>query len=324
MSTDRNPFPDEAAHLIQMNEKLEEALKKAEENVRKLDQEYRDAKKYMVDYRGEIDPHEMFQNELLLRQTDRTGAFSAEVQNQLAKLKESPYFARIDFCRTGKTESSKFYIGRFTFKYGNELLIFDWRAPVSSMFYDYEVGPAAYDAPSGRVEGMLTKKRQFKIKDGVMEYALESSANIQDDILQKELSHTSDEKMKSIISTIQKEQNQIIRNDKAETLIIQGVAGSGKTSIALHRIAFLLYRYKNRLSARNITILSPNKVFGDYISNVIPELGEEPIYELGFDELADIQLEGIVGFEADKDPLEDKDEAWVQRTRFKSTLTLYP
>ena len=89
MSTDRNPFPDEAAHLIQMNEKLEEALKKAEENVRKLDQEYRDAKKYMVDYRGEIDPHEMFQNELLLRQTDRTGAFSAEVQNQLAKLKES-------------------------------------------------------------------------------------------------------------------------------------------------------------------------------------------------------------------------------------------
>ena len=187
MSTDRNPFPDEAAHLIQMNEKLEEALKKAEENVRKLDQEYRDAKKYMVDYRGEIDPHEMFQNELLLRQTDRTGAFSAEVQNQLAKLKESPYFARIDFCRTGKTESSKFYIGRFTFKYENELLIFDWRAPVSSMFYDYEVGPAAYDAPSGRVEGMLTKKRQFKIKDGVMEYALESSANIQDDILQKEL-----------------------------------------------------------------------------------------------------------------------------------------
>lgn len=123
MSTDRNPFPDEAAHLIQMNEKLEEALKKAEENVRKLDQEYRDAKKYMVDYRGEIDPHEMFQNELLLRQTDRTGAFSAEVQNQLAKLKESPYFARIDFCRTGKTESSKFYIGRFTFKYENELLI---------------------------------------------------------------------------------------------------------------------------------------------------------------------------------------------------------
>ena len=114
MSTDRNPFPDEAAHLIQMNEKLE-ALKKAEENVRKLDQEYRDAKKYMVDYRGEIDPHEMFQNELLLRQTDRTGAFSAEVQNQLAKLKESPYFARIDFCRTGKTESSKFYIGGLRF-----------------------------------------------------------------------------------------------------------------------------------------------------------------------------------------------------------------
>ncbi len=106
-----------------------------------------------------------------------------------------------------------------------------------------------------------------------MEYALESSANVQDDVLQKELSQTSDEKMKSIISTIQKEQNQIIRNEKEGTMIIQGVAGSGKTSIALHRIAFLLYRFKDRLNARNVTILSPNKVFGDYISNVIPELG---------------------------------------------------
>ena len=110
-----------------------------------------------------------------------------------------------------------------------------------------------------------------------MEYTLESAVNIQDDVLQRELSHTSDEKMKSIISTIQKEQNQIIRNENAGTILIQGVAGSGKTSIALHRIAFLLYRFKDRLKAGNITIISPNKVFGDYISTVLPELGEDPI-----------------------------------------------
>jgi len=153
-----------------------------------------------------------------------------------------------------------------------------------------------------------------------MEYALESSMNIQDDVLQRELSHTSDEKMKSIIATIQKEQNKIIRNERAKTLIIQGVAGSGKTSIALHRIAFLLYRFKDRLSAKNVIILSPNKVFGDYISNVLPELGEEPVCELSFADIAHDQLEGIIGFKEDKDPLETDDIQWAERVRFKSTL----
>lgn len=141
------------------------------------------------------------------------------------------------------------------------------------MFYDFNVGKAGFQAPDGPVFGEITRKRQFKIKNGHMEYALETSSHVQDEVLQKELSQTSDEKMKSIISTIQKEQNRIIRNEKEGTMIIQGAAGSGKTSIALHRIAFLLYRFKDRLNARNVTILSPNRVFGDYISNVIPELG---------------------------------------------------
>ena len=188
------------------------------------------------------------------------------------------------------------------------------------MFYDYEIGKAGYDAPIGWVDGEITRKRQFKIKNGKLEYTLESSINIQDDILQKELSHTSDEKMKSIISTIQKEQNQIIRNDKADTLIIQGVAGSGKTSIALHRIAFLLYRFKDKISANNVIILSPNKVFGDYISNVLPELGEEPLCELSFENIAEVQLDRVINFESEKDPLEINDAKWSERVRFKSTL----
>lgn len=188
------------------------------------------------------------------------------------------------------------------------------------MFYDWEVGPAGYDAPMGRMEGELTRKRQFKVKNGMLEYVLESSVNIQDDVLQRELAQNSDEKMKSIIATIQKEQNQIIRNEKGGTMIIQGVAGSGKTSIALHRIAFLLYRFQDSLSAQHVTILSPNKVFGDYIANVLPELGEEPISELSFWDIADVQLEGVIGFEQDKDPLETVDEKWAERVRFKSTL----
>ena len=314
------PFADEIAHLAMINEKLDAAVEEANANVERIDREYMEAKRYMADYRGEIDPHEMFQNELALKDIDRTGAFAMGVWEKLAKLRESPYFARIDFQMQGSAQATKHYIGRFAFSHENELLIFDWRAPISSMFYDCEVGPAAYEAPAGRIEGQLTRKRQFKVKNGVLEYALESSVNIQDDVLQRELSHTSDEKMKSIIATIQKEQNQIIRDEKAKTMIIQGVAGSGKTSIALHRIAFLLYRFKDRLTARNVTILSPNKVFGDYIASVLPELGEEPICELSFRDIADVQLEGVVRFEPEKDPFEIEDAKWAERVRFKSTL----
>lgn len=314
------PFPDELVHLEQVSARLSDALQQAEASVRRADREYADTKKYMADHRGEIDPHEMFQNELLLKQTDRTGAFAVEMRDRIAKLKDSPYFARIDFREEQEEEGQPYYIGRFAFQYENEPLVFDWRAPISGMFYDCEVGAAGFMAPAGWTAGELTRKRQFKIRNGVMEYALESSANVQDDVLQRELSHTSDEKMKSIISTIQREQNQIIRNEKEGTMIIQGVAGSGKTSIALHRIAFLLYRLKDRLTARNVTILSPNKVFGDYISGVIPELGEEPIYEMSFGELAEIQLEGVIGFEPDRDPFETQDETWSERVRFKSTL----
>ncbi|NMS90175.1 ATP-binding domain-containing protein [Clostridioides difficile] len=313
-------FPDEIVHLIDINNKIEDAFNKAANFVGKLDRDYMEAKMYMVKNRGEIDPHEMFQNEQSLKQIDNYGAFMVKVRDKIDKIKDSPYFARIDFRLKDVDDEYKYYIGRFAFDCEDELLILDWRSPIASMFYDYEIGVAGYDAPIGWVDGEITRKRQFKIKNGKLEYALESSINIQDDILQKELSHTSDEKMKSIISTIQKEQNQIIRNDKADTLIIQGVAGSGKTSIALHRIAFLLYRFKDKISANNVIILSPNKVFGDYISNVLPELGEEPLCELSFENIAEVQLERIINFESERDPLETNDAKLSERLRFKSTL----
>ncbi|MCC0669708.1 AAA family ATPase [Clostridioides sp. ZZV14-6009] len=316
----KTSFPDEISYLIDINNKLDNALEKAENSVDKLDRDYMDAKLYMVKNRGEIDPHEMFQNELALKQIDSYGAFMVKVRDKIAKMKDSPYFARIDFKLKDEDDDSKYYIGRFAFDYENELLILDWRSPMASMFYDCKIGPAGYNAPLGWIDGEITRKRQFKIKNGTLEYVLESSMNIQDDILQQELSNTSDEKMKSIISTIQKEQNQIIRNDKADTLIIQGVAGSGKTSIALHRIAFLLYRFKDKISANNVIILSPNKVFGDYISNVLPELGEEPLCELSFEDIAEVQLERIIDFEGEKDSLEINDVQWDERVRFKSTL----
>ncbi|MEA4941633.1 MAG: 3'-5' exonuclease [Oscillibacter sp.] len=313
-------FPDEISHLDEIEGRLDEAIKQANDSVEHIDDEYTDTKRYMVQHRGEIDPHEMFQNELALKQIDHRGAFAVEMRDKLIKLKDSPYFARIDFREAAEEAPNSVYIGRFAFHQGNELLVSDWRSPVASMFYDCEVGPAGYVAPFGRIKGELSRKRQFKIRNGEIEYALESSMNVQDDILQRELSHTSDEKMKSIIATIQKEQNWIIRDEKAGTLLIQGVAGSGKTSIALHRIAYLLYRFKDSLTARNVAILSPNKVFGDYISNVLPELGEESIGGISFADIAKIQLEGVIRFEQDRDPLETSDPKWTERVRFKSTL----
>lgn len=311
-------FPDEILHFTEIKRKLEDAIQKVDDSVERHDKAYMDTKRYMVENRGEIDPHEMFQNELLLKQIDHIGTVSVTARDRLINLSDSPYFARIDFDDGNETLVT--YIGKYSFHYNNELLISDWRSPVAGMFYDYEAGPAGYDTPMGRISGYLERKRQFKIKNGEMEYALESATNIQDDVLSRELSHTSDEKMKAIITTIQKEQNLIIRNENAGTIIIQGVAGSGKTSIALHRIAYLLYRFKDRLSGQNIAIISPNKVFGDYISNVLPELGEEPIYGLSFADIAEVQLEGVIDFEGDKNPIETNDPGWAERVRYKSTM----
>ncbi len=315
-------YTDEMDHLEKIKVKLAAALHNYEETVERYDREYRDSKRYLAEYRNEIDPREIFQNEMAMKQIERAGIMTVHIRDRIAKLIDSPYFARIDFREEDEKDAAVFYIGRFSFsdKEKAEILIFDWRAPVSSIFYDYEPGPAEYDAPIGRVQGELTRKRQFKISRGQLEYALESAVSIRDDVLQKELSHTSDEKMKSIIATIQKEQNRIIRSDHAETLIIQGVAGSGKTSVALHRIAFLLYRYKETLSARNVVILSPNKVFADYISNVLPELGEEPIFELSFTDLAEIQLDGIIRFQPAEDPQGTGDPSWAERVRLKSGI----
>ena len=278
--------PEELAHLADILKMVNAELEEAQLSVERMDEEYREAQEYIASTHGEGDPKEMFQTRMLMGQIDNRGASAVVYRDRLQKTKASPYFARIDFRPQGEERANPYYIGLYAFRYQQQLYVIDWRSPVASMFYDFELGPAFYDAPQGHTEGALTLKRQFKITNGEMEYAFDSSQNIQDDILQQELAHTSDEKMKSIISTIQKEQNQIIRDEKAHTMIIQGVAGSGKTSIALHRVAFLLYRFRNTIKAQNVTIISPNKVFGNYIANVLPELGEEPIFEASLEDLA--------------------------------------
>jgi len=157
-------------------------------------------------------------------------------------------------------------------------------------------------------------------------HMIESSMNINDEVLQKELSQTSNEKMKNIVATIQKEQNAIIRNEHSHELIIQGVAGSGKTSVALHRVAFLLYRNKGTLTYQNIWIISPNKVFSDYISNILPELGEEKMLEIGIEEIAAKELKGVSKFLSFSQQVSElaasDDPSLIERIQWKSGIEM--
>ncbi|MFO7906134.1 MAG: AAA family ATPase, partial [Pirellulaceae bacterium] len=199
----------------------------------------------------------------------------------------------------------------------------DWRAPISSMFYEFELGDAYFDAPTGRTHCDLLLKRQYRIEKKQLVFMLETSLNIQDDVLQEELSRASDDKMKNVVATIQRDQNAIIRNDQTHTLIIQGAAGSGKTSIALHRIAFLLYKYRDAIRSDEILIVSPNKVFAHYISQVLPELGEEMIQETTMEVLAfeilDHQVEFQTFAEQVSIQLSGRDKKHDQRIKFKAT-----
>lgn len=242
----------------------------------------------------DIDPHEIRSMRESILNHFALGESVINKRKRLTKILAIPYFGRIDFLE--KKENSKVmptYIGIHTF-YDPEsraTLIHDWRAPVSSMFYDHELGEAGYRSPSGEIKGEISLKRQYRIRGSKMEFMIESALTVHDDILQKELSSNADDKMKNIVATIQREQNRIIRNEDIRTLIIQGVAGSGKTSIALHRIAYLLYTFRDSISSKDILIVSPNKVFSDYISNVLPELGEKTVPETSMEQILSGVLE---------------------------------
>ncbi|MEL7649503.1 MAG: UvrD-helicase domain-containing protein [Sedimentibacter sp.] len=204
------------------------------------------------------------------------------------KMLDSPYFARIDFTEEGYDDTEKIYIGLFNLmdEETHDIKIYDWRAPISSVYYRNEPGPVEYKAPAGTIKGVVTLKRQYKITKGEMEYFFDSNINILDEMLMEALSKNMTSKMKTIVETIQKQQDLIIRDLENDLLVVQGVAGSGKSSVALHRIAYLMYQGLNvKLSANNIIVISPNPLFSKYISNVLPELGEDNINEYTFENI---------------------------------------
>ncbi len=316
---------DEREYLKKVIVALEESLATVENEILSLSDGMVESKRYAWENIGTLDKVERAAYKISMNEGAIFAELSISERNRLKKLILSPYFGRVDFAADSEKTEQPYYLGIHSFcesKGGKELII-DWRAPLSSIFYDYETGFAEYNAPEGTIAGEIIRKRQYHIRDSKMDFMLENTLNIDDDILQKELSRTSDEKMKSIVATIQKEQNKIIRNEDAKVLIIQGAAGSGKTSIALHRVAFLLYRYKHSLKAEDMLVLSPNKVFGNYISNILPELGEDNIPQLGFEDLARFFLGKKCKFqtfaEQVSDLIDNGDEAKINRIAYKAS-----
>ena len=244
---------------------------------------------------------------------------------KLKSIENKPYFASIVFKDEEDNTVYNIYMSLTYLKdnKGNNIL-YDWRSPICSLFYDYEVGPASYTAPGGEIKGELKRKRQYKIENNILKGVFDNSLNIDDEFLQSVLAEESSDHMKNVVNTIQKEQNQVIRNLDDNNLIVNGIAGSGKTTVALHRIAFLLYRLKN-ITSNNILIFSPNNIFTDYIEDVLPSLGEKNTKQTTFDDYLSYQLDEFNEIESYTDFISryyKREETNIELVRYKQSDTI--
>ena len=240
------------------------------------------ARKDRLDAEGALSNARMYDPDAL---PIREMLYARAVQNEknLSAAEKRPYFTRIDFTETGK-QSQTYYIGKYGVLKSDTLesQVIDWRAPVANLYYSGQIGPLKYTAPDGEVEGELTLKRQFGIEDSRLISIFDTDIVAQDKYLKDVLSQTTGDRLKEIITTIQAEQNYVIRYPLEKNLVVQGVAGSGKTTIALHRIAYLLYTYQKRLQPENMLILAPSPLFLNFISQVLPDLGVESVRQTTF------------------------------------------
>lgn len=285
-------------YLTHVTETLRHRITQLNDSIEAGQKEIEGMHEYYWENYTEMDQYgyENFDNQQALLHEINASNEKIELRRRFRKMMDSPFFGRVDFCYEGDYEPEIFYIGiaNLAEENGGLPLIYDWRAPVSGLFYDFDKGPASYQAPLGEIHGDIAAKWQYKIRGGKMIYEFESDVKIDDEILKAELGSNGDVQLKNIIRTIQKEQNAIIRNTSDRIMVIQGAAGSGKTSIALHRIAYLLYHDRKNLKSSSVLVLSPNGVFSDYISHILPELGEENIREMSFDLFAYKRLKNTV------------------------------
>ncbi|MGN1000535.1 MAG: HelD family protein [Bacilli bacterium] len=289
MSIEKSELDREKSYLLKVKQVLEEIISISKLSVDNSKNDISDLKRFMWNNLSDYTDEE---RAIALYEVDRSVDLTNKQIDTIARYEKalnSPYFGKLIFMKDQNTNEMPIYIGITSVQKGLQFYVFDWRAPIASMFYNYELGTAEYETPNGKITGEILSKMQFKIVNGELLRCFKSDINIDDEYLQEILANSSGDKMKNIVSTIQREQNEIIRNSSDKYLIVQGVAGSGKTSVALHRIAYLLYQ-DIHLSSNNILILSPSDIFSDYISNVLPELGEQNVLKSTFTEFAALYL----------------------------------
>ncbi len=294
--------------LRQEQDRLDRVMEVLSEQIGKVEEDAMRQRKEVVDIRkhfwedvtvNQDNFDDLLETIISLRQQAEVLSLSQGTHRQsskrlasLRRMHENPYFGRIDFAEDRVPGAERIYIGVSSLMdpSGDDFLIYDWRAPVSSVYYDYAPGPAEYVTPGGKIHGELKQKWQYLIRSGEIKSMFDTSLTIGDEVLQQVLGQSADKHMRSIVATIQQEQNRIIRHDSGRLLIVQGAAGSGKTSAAMQRIAYLLYKYRDRLTADQIILFSPNAMFKSYVSNVLPELGEENMQQVTFQEYLDHRL----------------------------------
>ncbi len=281
-------------------------LKLREKNV----EQYEDDEDKVIEYFN----HEMYEKEEQYRLVNKS-------IKELTILSKSPYFGKVKF--QDKYGEETIYIGRFgvTGRKSYEPIIIDWRSPVSTLFYAGKLGTVKYTSPMGEVETEVLSKRQFIIKKSNLVGMFDSSIDVKDEILQMVLSKNAGEKLKDIVMTIQKEQDNLIRQPRRGAIVVNGIAGSGKTTIALHRVAYLLYNYRKILQGK-VLILGPNSIFIDYISLVLPSLGEEKVTQITFKEFAQdmINVSYIMDFKDYMEKVLSHQKDFSEEISYKSSL----
>ncbi len=276
-------FQKESKILAKVGLLLNNTLNQLADEVQIGEENLLEFKKMMWENTTNFDTLEQVQTNLATSLEEQKSLFKKKHYQTLERIRNKPYFASIVFKDDDGTINNIYMALTYLKDNNSNNILYDWRSPICSLFYDYETGPCEYEAPGGIFKGELKRKRQYKIADNKLLGVFDNSLNISDEVLQEVLANESNEKMKNVVNTIQLEQNRIIRNLEDNNLIVQGIAGSGKTTVALHRIAFLLYRLKD-LSSNNILIFSPNNIFAEYISDVLPSLGEANTLQTTFND----------------------------------------
>ena len=324
----KNTLENEKQYLCEVQKEIErlkvENNKKYKLNLATIE----NFKKYFAENYYEIkkDGDELSEINVQIENFEQQNNDIKKMLSRFVKQKKNPYFGRFDFKADGDDETKKYYIGLGLLQNAEkENLVYDWRSDICSLYYEDKLGKNYYLCPDGKINGNIDLKRQYKIENGELKYYIDSNMVIDDDILMEQLSQNASSKMHEIASTIQKEQNILIRNEKFENTIVQGVAGSGKTSIAMHRVSYLLFKYRNQLKSEDILVLSPSELFADYINDVLPALGEEKTFTTTFSSMAK-RLLGL-DFESRENMLErvisNQDQKDFENIAIKSSFEFF-